>query len=351
MTTVVIRPRTAPPRTGRRTLLLVTAITLAGAVLRFALIGDKSLWLDESFSSWIANLPLDQLWRTTLQIDTHPPLYYTLLHLWIGPDSSEAALRSLSALFSTATVPVLYLVGREVGGRRLGLLVAGLQAVSPLHVWYAQQGRMYAMLTFFAAVALLCLVRLLVGGHSRRTVLLCWAGFVVATVLVMFSHNTGVLLPATVAVFVALVAAARAVVAWRQRSDADATTPLGRFGPPSDRARTCGSGWPGWSRWRCCGCPGCPGSWPRPRGWTRSSGSRRRPRSRSSTTAATCSARTPRPAPAPRCWSAPWCWSRWPGGGCGTGPSCSGCSRCWSCCRWSANCWSACAGRSSTRRR
>lgn len=233
MTTVVIRRRTAPPRTGRRTLLLVTAITVAGAVLRFALIGDKSLWLDESFSSWIANLPLDQLWRTTLQIDTHPPLYYTLLHLWIGPDSSEAALRSLSALFGTATVPVLYLVGREVGGRRLGLLVAGLQAVSPLHVWYAQQGRMYAMLTFFAAVALLCLVRLLVGGHSRRTVLLCWAGFVVATVLVMFSHNTGVLLPATVAVFVALVAAARAVVAWRQRSDADATTPLGRFGPPS----------------------------------------------------------------------------------------------------------------------
>ncbi len=30
-------------------------------------------------------------------------------------------------------------------------------------------------------MALLCLVRLLVGGHSRRTVLLCWAGGIRST--------------------------------------------------------------------------------------------------------------------------------------------------------------------------
>jgi uncharacterized membrane protein len=210
--TVVIVPHQPPPSTRRTTLLLVGAITLVGLVLRFTLIGAKSLWLDEAFSFWTANLDPGRIWRTTLQIDTHPPLYYALLHFWIDPSSGEIALRSLSALLSAATVPILYLVGREVGGRGLGLLVAGLQAVSPLHVWYAQQGRMYAMLTFCAAVALLCVVRLLVGGRGVRATLLTWAGFVLATAATMLVHNTGVLLPATFVVFVAVVALGRALV-------------------------------------------------------------------------------------------------------------------------------------------
>jgi mannosyltransferase len=204
-TTVVI----VPARRDLRVPLAVGAVTVLALALRLYGIGDKSVWLDEAFSSWMATLPLDELWRTTLQIDTHPPLYYALLHFWISPESGEGALRSLSALFEVATVPVVYLTGRAIGGRRLGLLVALLQAVSPLHVWYAQQARMYAMLTFFAAVALLCLVRLLVGGLTRRAELGWCAGFVPATVLAMLSQNTAVLLPATVAVFVAGVAVAR----------------------------------------------------------------------------------------------------------------------------------------------
>jgi mannosyltransferase len=231
--TVVINPAPGRRRRDLRAPLAVGAVTALALVLRLAGIGDKSLWLDEAFSTWVANLPLDQLWRTTLQLDTHPPLYYTLLHFWISPQSGEVALRSLSALWEVATVPVVYLTGRAIGGRRLGLLVALLQAVSPLHVWYAQQGRMYAMLTFFAAVALLCLVRLLVGGLARGATLLCWAGFVLATVLTMLSQNTGVLLPVTVAVFVAGVAVHRVVDERRRRADQHATSLLGRFGPPS----------------------------------------------------------------------------------------------------------------------
>jgi mannosyltransferase len=231
--TVVLVPHQPLPSTRRRTLLLVGGITLVGLVLRFTLLGSKSLWLDEAFSAWIANLDPAQLWRTTVQIDVHPPLYYALLHLWIDPQSGETALRSLSALFSAATVPVLYLAGREVGGRRLGLLVAALQAVSPLHVWYAQQGRMYAMMAFSAALALLCALRLLVGGRGVRSTLLTWAGFVAATAAVVLSHNTGVLLPAAVAVFVGGVAVARLVDARRRRADVDGTAPLGRLGPVS----------------------------------------------------------------------------------------------------------------------
>jgi hypothetical protein len=62
---------------------------------------------------------------------------------------------------------------------------------------------------------------------------LWWAGSVVATVLAMLSQNTAVLLPLTVAGFVAGVAVARLVQARRLRADPGTTRPLGRFGPPS----------------------------------------------------------------------------------------------------------------------
>lgn len=228
--TVVIVPQQAPPSTRRTTLLLVGAVTLVGLVLRFTLIGAKSLWLDEAFSVWVAGLDPGRIWRTTLQIDVHPPLYYWLLHLWIDPFSGEIAVRSLSALLSAATVPVLYLVGREIGGRGLGLLVAGLQAVSPLHVWYAQQTRMYALISLTAALALLCAVRLLTGGRGVRATLLTWAGFVLATTATALVHNVGVLLPATFAVFVAAVGVGRFVADRRGRHDPDRTAPLDRLG-------------------------------------------------------------------------------------------------------------------------
>jgi hypothetical protein len=234
--------RAAPERRRDwRVPVAVAAVTALALGLRFGGIGTKSLWLDEAFSTWIANLPLDQLWSTTLRIDTHPPLYYTLLHFWISPQSGEVALRSLSALFEVATVPVVFLIGRAVGATidrgRLGLLVALLQAVSPLHVWYAQQGRMYGMQTFFAAVALLCMVQLLVGQRSRGAVLLSWAGFVVATVLTMLSQNTGVLLPVAAAVLVG-GAAVHALRQRRARADPARTAPIGRFMWEADPGRT-----------------------------------------------------------------------------------------------------------------
>lgn len=59
---------------------LVLGITLVGAVFRLYLLAEESLWLDEAFSVALSGHSLDDLLPLVVRTDTHPPLYYILLH-------------------------------------------------------------------------------------------------------------------------------------------------------------------------------------------------------------------------------------------------------------------------------
>ena len=47
-------------------------------------------------------------------------------------------LRSLSALLGTATVPLAYVLGGQLAGRRAALVGAALVAFNPMLVWYSR---------------------------------------------------------------------------------------------------------------------------------------------------------------------------------------------------------------------
>jgi uncharacterized membrane protein len=46
--------------------------------------GHKGLWLDETFSVWMASHSVADMLQWIVTIDQHPPLYYLLLHYWIA---------------------------------------------------------------------------------------------------------------------------------------------------------------------------------------------------------------------------------------------------------------------------
>ena len=146
--------------------LLVVAISALGGLLRFLQIGNKGLWLDEAFSVWMGWQPLSELFAWLLRVDQHPPLYYTALHFWMGLGDSASVVRAFSALMSTLTIPLIYLVGRRLGSAKVGLAAAVILAVSPFHVRFAQETRMYALLTFNATAAMLALAHLLTDSRS-----------------------------------------------------------------------------------------------------------------------------------------------------------------------------------------
>jgi len=178
-------------------------ITLLGLGLRVWALGAKGLWLDEAFSIWMGRHPLPELLDWIVRIDQHPPLYYTLLHGWLALGDGEAWVRALSALASAFTIPVFFAMVRTLSADLPALIAALILAVSPFHIRFAQEARMYALLTLAAAIAFLCVALLLTPttAASRARQRAGWLGYVLATVATLLTHNTAVFLPIAVNLF------------------------------------------------------------------------------------------------------------------------------------------------------
>ena len=137
----------ATARAGSVVAVLGVGLAVA-TFLRF--VAPPDLWLDEALSVNIAKLPLDQL-RNALVHDGAPPLYYVLLHGWIGVfGSSSAAVRSLSGILGVAAIGLAYVAGRRLGRtpsarRWLGVSAMVVVAVSPYAIHYASEARMYSL--------------------------------------------------------------------------------------------------------------------------------------------------------------------------------------------------------------
>jgi len=192
-----------------------------GGFLRVYQIGSKGLWLDEAFSVWMGGQPIEEMLGWLVRIDQHPPLYYTLLHFWMAMGDDAATVRALSTLLGTLTIPAIYLVGRRLADDKVGLLAALILAVSPFHVRFAQETRMYTLLALNASLALYALARLLTDSRSAKNPLgqqfvdfwrtwrttrrkpplqaiktdLAWMGYVLFTAATLWSHNTAIFFP------------------------------------------------------------------------------------------------------------------------------------------------------------
>ncbi len=184
-------------RSLTRTQQFLLAITAAGAVLRLFMLGAKSIWLDEAFSISITQRGLIDLFRMVIKTDTHPPLYYLVLKFWLLFSHREAWARLLSAIFSTASIPLMYrLVVLMYRDDRAGLLGAGILAFSPFHLWYAQEARMYAMLIFFVLASACFFIRALQNGETND-----WIGFIVTTTMALYTDNGAIWYLVTLVIF------------------------------------------------------------------------------------------------------------------------------------------------------
>ncbi|PKN99349.1 MAG: hypothetical protein CVU42_08850 [Chloroflexi bacterium HGW-Chloroflexi-4] len=232
-------------------------ITIAGFIMRVLLLESKGLWLDETFSIWMANLKVGEMLQWVVKIDQHPPLYYFLLHGWIGIfGDSPYYVRLLSVLFGTGAIPIVYLIGKRMSSPLMGVVAAAFLAFSPFNIYYSQEARMYSLLLFNASMAIYALVRLLtdpralkpIGSQFREYIRvwhtappipilhndgqfyiveskrsnrltdwinrhhwlpmqeietdLAWVGFILFSILTLYSHNTAVFFVVAVNVFV-----------------------------------------------------------------------------------------------------------------------------------------------------
>jgi len=170
--------------TGRRRHLVLLALILVALGLRVARLGFQPLWWDEGWSLYFATVDLGSMLERTA-VDIHPPLYYLILHLWTRLfDTSADSARLLSVFLGTATVPLLYATGRRLLGPRGGLAAAFLLAISPFHIYYSQEVRMYVLVTLLGLAATHFALRWDAGGWGAG----CWTAYVLAATAALYSQ-------------------------------------------------------------------------------------------------------------------------------------------------------------------
>lgn len=148
---------------SRSTLLVVVALTVVGALLRFPTLDRQSFWLDELVTVSLLDHGLGDVVREVPRSEATPFVYYVAAWAWGSLFGlGEVGVRTLSALAGTATIPVAYGAGAVLVSRRSGLVAAALVAVNPFLVWYSQEARSYALLTLLGAASLLAF------GHALR---------------------------------------------------------------------------------------------------------------------------------------------------------------------------------------
>ncbi|MFA5268985.1 MAG: glycosyltransferase family 39 protein [Methanoregula sp.] len=134
--------------------LLLMLVTAAGLFLRLYGLGNASISMDEAVDIFLSGLSISDIWAYIAHgFIFHPPLFYWVQHIVLLVGTGEFIVRLPSALYGALTIPVVYLLGKEFHSRDIGILSAGLLALSPFHIFYSQDARPYAMMLLFCAIA------------------------------------------------------------------------------------------------------------------------------------------------------------------------------------------------------
>jgi mannosyltransferase len=176
----------------RLLVILLMALSLA---LRWRTLW-ASYWGDEAIAIGIAVHPISALPRYLVN-DGSPPLYYVMLHYWLGLfGRSEPATHALSMIPGLLAIPASWWSGNRLFGRWAGRGAAALVATCAYLDYYSTETRMYSWLVLTSILALTCFVLAYREAGRRYWV----AATVLMSTVLYFQYYGLYLLSATVLV-------------------------------------------------------------------------------------------------------------------------------------------------------
>lgn len=121
--------------------VLIFCTFLLGVVLRFYNLSEQDPWTDELASFYyLRNL------SQVFYHESHSPLYYAVLRLFLGEHASLASIRYFSATLSLLHLILAFILGKKVFPRNQFLLFWVLVCLNPLDIIYARMARHYSWL-------------------------------------------------------------------------------------------------------------------------------------------------------------------------------------------------------------
>lgn len=166
-------------------------ILLLGILLRVLFLQSRGIWYDDAFSIILSRRQIVEIIPGTAA-DTMPPLYYFLLHYWGIISQQIWFLRLLNVLLSTFTMFVIYILGKNWGGKQAGLLAAFFVGISPFQIYHAQEIRMYMILELALVTHLYFFVRLFISNRQQANRNFLISGLIISGTVALYSHNLAI---------------------------------------------------------------------------------------------------------------------------------------------------------------
>ena len=184
-------PQSSPKTSRWFTAALVAVISLLALILRFHMLGTRSLWVDEGVSVAIARFSWLDFFGILWRREGNMSLYYLLLRGWLHLGDSETAIRALSAITSSGAVITIFFLGKKLFDRYTGAVAALLLALNVFHIRYAQEARSYAVLSLAVILATWCFVSAVESSSQNK-----WVLYAVISAAAVYLHFFAVLVVA-----------------------------------------------------------------------------------------------------------------------------------------------------------
>lgn len=168
--------------------ILVVILTI-GAIFRFYKIDFQSVWLDEihTMNEANPNLSFLDVYHAVVSSEQMPPLYFYILHfLFMLFGYTTLVLRLFSAVIGVVSIYYMFLLGKEMHSKKIGLFAAFLLCFNYFHFYFSQEGRPYIFLVLFTILAFYKLI-IYIKNPTRRNAIF----YGIFATLMIYGHFFG----------------------------------------------------------------------------------------------------------------------------------------------------------------
>jgi hypothetical protein len=155
---------------------------------------------DETLALFVGRKSIPGLLDTVLDQRGGAPLHFLLAWIVAHAGGGLVGLRLVSAIFATATIPVVALLGARIAGRATALAATVLCSASWMLLFHGVYGRMYSLFLFTSALSFLALL-----NASEKRTRKAWVLWALTMLLCVSAHPYGALVLASQGVYVVLM--------------------------------------------------------------------------------------------------------------------------------------------------
>jgi len=205
--------------------ILLILITIAD---RMHNIGKMGLWPDEVFTASLAypDHTLYTVIKGALSTPIPaPPLIYVVSHIWmkiVGFD--DVLIRIPFVIAGAMGIPAIYLAGRSLFSKRVGIVSATLLFFSSMHIFHSREARYYPFLFLFSTLSIFFLNQA-INFEDKKW----WAGYVIFSILNIYTFHTALFVLAAQGIYI-LYLALTDILSYQKRSlKSWGESPLGKY--------------------------------------------------------------------------------------------------------------------------